>query len=448
MRQRLKTFHQFVENLFPSEIAIISKNHSFKDVELIQLIDDLSKKSALGNDISFNASLDPRKYSKFIAKAKSLLLKFDVDEHFIRINRIHSSIITDIIPPDQERQIYREMDRFSVSDFHSLRFYEMIQSYEHHLLMRNRRADLVRVHQFIEKHKASIQEELERTRCLRKITISISNESFQSEENLNWLQEILYNNEVSQGTRYSAWLAYNMHYINKKSGENLVEPMKYLEGRIADGMFYSRRILSNFYANKLLIFRYIDNLEEANKAGKLSLKYETVDHLYYLNNYCSTLIQTNQGKTALAMLKKNENHFYTTRSASRKLIYLAHRMRCEKDRKEYPTLLGMCRDLIDTLKSKLFNHTWHYFFRQYLLILFRTEQYHRILRINRKYKLTSREESIHQDPYIKSIISTSAYLTLGLSEENYLKDLESWKSNHHKPSFKAHLLEISLFYSR
>jgi hypothetical protein len=157
MRKRLKVFQSFVDSLFPSEIELLNSNHQFKDPEIISLISDLRRKEKNKEPSEFNTSLDPRKYSKVISKSKSLLDKFDVDKYFDWINRMHSCIITDHISPEDERLILKEIEGFSISGFHSLSFYDMIQSYENHLLMRDRKKDLKDVEVFLENYSEPIE---------------------------------------------------------------------------------------------------------------------------------------------------------------------------------------------------------------------------------------------------------------------------------------------------
>jgi hypothetical protein len=445
MRKRLKVFQSFVDSLFPSEIELLNSNHQFKDPEIISLISDLRRKEKNKEPSEFNTSLDPRKYSKVISKSKSLLDKFDVDKYFDWINRMHSCIITDHISPEDERLILKEIEGFSISGFHSLSFYDMIQSYENHLLMRDRKKDLKDVEVFLENYSEPIEIEKKRADRLKQITKMISNNSIGLQmSDLDWLRKLLKDDQASQKNRYYAWLAFNMHFINNKAGNELLKPLTYVESLIESGKFYSRRILSNFYANKLLIFRYLNRWEEACEAGGLSLKYETIDHLYYINNYCSTLIHLDQHERAAELLRSNEMHFNNTRNIAQKVIYLAHLIRCELQTQVRPSTVRMCRELTENLRIKVFEYQWHYFFRFYLLFLYKSEQSGAVIRLNKRLQLESRETAEKYLPYIASIVQTTLFLTLGISQELYNRRRDEWEQKSEDLNFRNHLLEIGV----
>ena len=67
-----------------------------------------------------------------------------------------------------------------------------------------------------------------------------------------------------------------------------------LDGLLRQGMFYSRRILFNYYANSVLLHFKFDALQQAEEFSYLSIKQKNADHLHYLNNHSAILLR--QGK--------------------------------------------------------------------------------------------------------------------------------------------------------
>jgi len=59
-------------------------------------------------------------------------------------------------------------------------------------------------------------------------------------------------------------------------------------------LFYSKRLLANYYANRAMMHSKLNELTQAEKYGYLSIRNKNSDYLFYLINLCGVLLK--QGK--------------------------------------------------------------------------------------------------------------------------------------------------------
>lgn len=433
MKSKLKKFTTFSDRLFPSEVAFVAANNDFQDPEYFELLERIGQRVNGSSElVEFDPDTDPRKYSRLMQAMERKLESIDVDAYYAWISRINYLINTDAIPTEEQARILRETDAYSPGWFHAGSFYRAVATYEAYLLIRYRERDLQVIQDFLAKYASSHEENERILSEVKGITERIVKMDNGKDDSLNAddLERLLtYFSDVrlSKKTRYHAWLAYHMHHLNTRQFEPMVEPLQELEAQIFKGEFYSRRILANFYANKLLLLSHLGKYEDAAYCGAQSIKHQTEDYLYYINNYCSVLMHLGRYDEAAAHMKSNLVLYRETRDKSRKLIFASNYCRCLNALNQHRQSIRLATKELEELKQQVFKFRWHYFFRMYLGALQANGQNELLLRLARKYKLDEREQKSGKPPYLQVLVLSAAYQELRISDKAYRDALENLK---------------------
>ncbi|HKL02742.1 MAG TPA: hypothetical protein VJ911_03670 [Cryomorphaceae bacterium] len=429
---KLKKFKAFADSLFPSEVAYVESNNDFQDPELVSILRSL--KTHVTRDPSrvvFDPSIDPRKYSRMIGNFENKLQKIDVDYYYGWISIINHEITTDAISPRQQTRIIKEMEAFEPDWFHMGSFYRLVKHYEGYLLMRYREKDYHTVTEFLEKYREKYNENettAARIRELSRVIVFGDAQKVATEE-LNWLREVFETVSISKKTRYSAFLAYLMFHINTRVFEKLPALVQQLEEAIYHGDFYSRRILANFYANKLLVLNYAGKYEEAAFCGFQSIKHHTEDYLYYLNNYSSVLMHLNRFEDAIVNMKASLALYRETRDRNRRLIFISNYSRCLNQVKNYRKSVRLCGQFLDEMDQQIISLRWHYFFRMYFTALFQLDSCEQIIRLERKYRLVDREKKAGFQPYLSIFRLGAGFREVKYTTREFKDQLSRLKSD-------------------
>ena len=430
MKKPSKRFDLFAESVFPTEVEHVTNNNEITDPELISIIDTLhSFVNFPERKVKFDENIDPRKYSRIIKYFESKLHKIDVDAYYAWITNIDYQITTDAIPPEEQQRILREIDEFEPAWFHAASFYRTMQNYKRYLLIRFREKDYTTVRRFLERYTDYYTENEEIERKIDDLTSKFviqdnTDSKGVKQKDIDWLLMIFYDSAISKKNRYQALVAYNLHHITTRQISLMLKPMAALEERLLKGEFYSRRILSNFYANKLLLRNFEGEYEDATYCGLQSIKQYTEDYLYYLNNYCSVLMNLNRFDEVLQRSRDAIIFYKTSQDNSRKVIFMANYCRCLNNYLDYKKSIRQANRLIDELGSSIFQYKWHYFFRIYFSALMQANRSDELLRLEKKYKLTDRERNFEFAPYLQLYTLAAGFLEMKLSHDEIHKELD------------------------
>jgi len=80
-------------------------------------------------------------------------------------------------------------------------------------------------------------------------------------------------------------------YFNYKEYEKATSIFDQVDKYFQEGLMYSRRILFNYYANRVILHSNLEDLEKAEYYAYLSVKQENSDKLFYLNNLIAILLK-------------------------------------------------------------------------------------------------------------------------------------------------------------
>lgn len=447
MKTQLRKFDSFAASLFPTEVEHVRNNNEISDPELISILDKLH---ILVNfpekHTGFDLKVDPRKYSRIIKYFDTKLQKIDVDAYYAWITKIDFQITTDAIPPKEQQRILQEVDSFEPGWFHGAPFYRTMQNYKRYLLIRFREKDYVIIKNFLDKYSGYYIDNEKIEGKISDLTAKFVlpeklNPDKANVKDTDWLIQTFRDEKISKKNRYQALVAYNLYHISTRQILPILQPMAELEKNLLKGDFYSRRILSNYYANKLLLRNFEGKYERAAFCGLQSIKQYTEDYLYYLNNYCSVLMNLNRFDEVLQRSKEAMKHYKTSQDSARKVIFITNYCRCLNNYLDYKTSIRQGKRLLDELGSTVFQFKWHYFFRVYFSALMQVHRHDLLMRLERKYKLTERERNSKFAPYLQLYTLGANYLEMKISQTQFQTVLEDIRK-FLKPDQKADVHQL------
>jgi hypothetical protein len=192
---------------------------------------------------------------------------------------------------------------------------------------------------------------------------------------------------------------------------------------------YSRRILSNYYASRVLLHSKQDEFDEAEFYGYLSIRQNNNDALMYLNNLVAILLRNNKPKEAFFLLEKHEDLYKETHNYHQKIGYCSYQIRVLSELQENKLAESAAKSFLKKYKSEVLNHRWHHFFTSYINVLIILEKYDDVLKLASKFNLIEKErERQKQNNYVPNIfwsISLSRYMEGLINSNRLLEDIKA-----------------------
>ena len=293
MKVKLKKFSAFAQEILPHEADYLMSVHQFED---LQKLDILQRIQANAHDqrhnVPFNQAIDKRKYSSLMQWAQKKLQDIDVDKYFEWINEMDRKVITDAISAAEERNLLRKIKNYEHPIHNFMKLFEVAINFRHFLLIRMRYSEYKVVNQFIEDYQAEYDRSKAVNKKLHEATVMLIdhfNESGDYQEWEEWLLTCFADNQLDGFNRYMAVVRLTFLYFNSREFEKLRDVYDRLDKLLSSGKFYTRRILYNYYANRLMLHSKFDVLQQAEEYGYLSIRQRNSDHVQYLSNF-STLL--------------------------------------------------------------------------------------------------------------------------------------------------------------
>jgi hypothetical protein len=356
----------------------------------------------------FDTSVDKRTYSYIKTWIINSLKKIDVDVFFEWLIVMDKKVLTDIISPSDEAEILSYMKIIKPAHYYFIRFFELLQYYRDYLLVRNRNKYNALIASYLDKYEANYLKSVEINKKLHFITDSIvkrdtDNADIQEIENL--LQQIYFDELLDGYTRYRAIVRLTIFFYNYRQFDKQLIAYRHLDEIFKTPLFYSKRLLANYYANRAMMHSKLNELVMAEKYGYLSIQNKNSDYLFYLLNLCSVLVK--QGKKtevyklmqeSLPMLKNTNNTYY-------KIGFVSFYIKTLLVNQQYKKAVDYADNYFDAYKKDIFAHRWHLFFCSYLQALMLSEKYAQILSLCRRYNLIIKEnQRINRADYMPVIL--------------------------------------------
>lgn len=432
MKNKLSKFTDFANSLYPHEtdyLLSIQRFDTSDNLKILNLINYNCKNPSI--IIPYDATLDKRKYNYIKNWLEKNLAEADVDLFYEWLIGIEKSVMTDAIAPDEEKEILSKAKTIDQSHYYFLRFYELMQKYRDFLLIRMRTQYYLPVSDYLQKHEDFYKNSHEINTQLNDATVDIIKQHEESNSPTEQWEELLtstfYNSDIDGYTRYRAVVRLTFLFYNYRNFEKLREIYKNLDKMLKTRLFYSKRILANYYANRAMMHSKLNELEEAEKYGYLSIRQKNSDYLFYLLNLCGVLLRSGKSQEAYRLMTESIPELKNTASFYYKIGFVAFYIRTLLAVDKQEKAVSYAETFLEAYKSEIFKHRWHLFFSAYIQALYKCEKYPRILNVVRRNNLVNREKQFINEakylPIITWLSLTASYMEGALTKEKLIDNI-------------------------
>lgn len=432
MKSKLKIFNDFAEGILPHEAYYLSSDSKIRDDEKEWILKKTCENAWSLIDLrQFDESIDKRKYTYIKNWINKKLKNADVDEHLKYLSIIENEILTDSIGPSSEKILLSKIASYKHTSFYFQKFYELVREYQDFLLIRFRYKDCKTTEDFLEKNRAFYLQAIDVKDQLFFATQDLTKQYTSGSLDTKHWEEKLYsflNNEKLDGlNRYNAFIRLVFLYFNYKEYDKAERVFDQIDNYFKEGQMYSRRILFNYYANRVILHSNLNDLDQAEYYAHLSLKQENSDKLFYLNNLIAILLKKEKNKEALELMRSNYDLFKKSYNHHQKLGFATHYIRTLVRNERLNIAESFAKNFLNENKDNVFEHRWRHFFSNYLMLLISKEKYREVLKTTKKHDLLEREAEVmdRQDyiPKIHFYNSIANYMLGNSSEEKFRAEL-------------------------
>jgi len=417
MRPKLSIFTDFANTLFPHELEYLMAVQNFSkplNLKILKLI-YFNNTSSGKQRKPFDESIDKRTYSYLKNWITETLLKIDVDYFFDWLIKTEKKILTDVIVPSDEAVILSNINKMHPTNYNYIRFYELLQYYRDYLMVRNRTKYNKVVTDFLEVHHEQYYKLKNLNIKLDDVTARIVKRiEFYPEEKENiekFLSEIFFDETLDGYTRYRAVVRLTIHYYNNREFDKQAVVYQHLDNFFKTPIFYSKRILSNYYANRTMMHSKLNELEEAEKYGYLSIQNKNSDYLFYLINLCGVLLKQEKNSEALELMRKSIPELKKTNNNYYKIGFASFYIRTFIANKQIEEAVYYATQYFTTYRKEIFEHRWHLYCTTYLFALINAEKYNKVVSVCKRYNFLLKEKQRIDLPDYLPIIENYYYLS-------------------------------------
>lgn len=438
MKTKLKIFTDFAEGILPHEASYLISENKIRDKEKELILKKVCKYDGQGLvPENFDEEIDKRKYAYIKKWITKKLEKADVDAHLQYLSYVERQIFTDSISPQEEQDLLNQMFSYNRTSFYFQKFYELIKEFQDYLLIRFRYQDCQLTHKFLgenKKHYLRSQDVMEQLFFATKdLTQQYTNGSLNTKHWEEKLLSFLYSEKLDGRNRYNAFVRLVFLYFNYKEYDKAQKIFDQVDIYFKEGQMYSRRILFNYYANRVILHSNLDDLDKAEYYAYLSVKQENSDRLFYLNNLIAILLKKDKNKVALGLMTENYDLFKKSHNHHQKLGFATQYIRTLIRNKRLKIAESFAENFLYNNKQNVFEHRWRHFFSNYLLLLTTVEKHDEVLKTTKKYNLLEREaEVMNREDYIPKIhwyYHLANYMAGNYSEEKLKRELLKTAAN-------------------
>jgi hypothetical protein len=136
----------------------------------------------------------------------------------------------------------------------------------------------------------------------------------------------------------------------------------------------------------------LNELDEAEKYGYLSIRKRNSDYLFYLVNLCGVLLRKPKNKEALSLMTNSMVELKNTVSLYYKIGFVSFYIKTLDANNLHDKAVSYATTFFEGYKSDIFKFRWHLFFSSFLQVLIRSEKYAKAISYSRRYKLVAKEK--------------------------------------------------------
>ncbi len=451
MRPKLHTFQAFADTLLPLEIDYLLGIQRFEDPERIAILHQLAEHTR--RPVAFSENIDKRKYSHVKKWVQEHLDAADVDRQFAWLSRMETAVYTDSIDAAGEKQLLKCFEQAGPDWFHFQKLYLLARSTRHYLLIRMRTESVQVVEHFLEKNREAfvraeaVSEELYRlTKCLSDPNAAPGESTWSA-----WLEQAFYDETLDGHNRILAFVRLIFFAYSRRRYALLPDKLDYMERAFVAGRLYSRRILTNYYSQRLLYHAQKQEFEPAAAYGYLSLRNANADRLYYANNLAGVLLRLHRGEDALRVLRSVALEAKRSTAFHNKIGHAAYLIAAFNQLGKYQQAETHAEVLLKAYRKEMLDHRRHLFFASYWEALLCGRKAARLLQSNHTAQVLERDSTRSASP---NYLPTLPWLwTLAAYQEGKLGRTESAEAvraflgrfaGQSLPAAMQHLQELTL----
>ena len=386
MRTKLLAFTQYANTLLPHETTYLLSVQQFQDQERLAILQQVDFNCKHIDQFTiYGEHINKRKYSHVKTWIEERLARIDVDRHFTWMSEVEQRIVTDTVLPEQEKKLLKEVRRYRHPGYFFVKFYELIRTYHHFLLVRMRYDDEKMVARFLETYAEPYQYSLAVSAKIHSATKDIVEQYRQNNQESKqweqWLTEVFYDENLDGHNRYQALVRLSFIGFNYRRYDFLLEHFEYIDQNFAKGINYSKRLLANYYHNRLILHSNFKELDKAAYYGKLSIRAKNHDYLHYVNNLVAILLRQQQPQQALQTIREASKEAKVTQNVHSKVSYVAFYIECLNKNAQYKSGENYASTFLKAYKKEILQYRWHLFFSAYLEALLQQGKYRKMLRV-------------------------------------------------------------------
>jgi len=399
MRLKLVTFSDFANHLYPHEADYLLNIQKFNKGANRQILNVLHHNCHHPQKRKeYDQNIDKRSYSYVKTWIIQALEKADVDKFYEWLAYTEKQVMIDAIAPEEEKEILNYIKTINPSQYFFLRFYELVQYFRDYLLIRVRNQFYKPTNDFLKKYESAYHRSLAINNQLNQAAEEIirHHESLDAEpiHFSEFLQTTFDDSTLDGYTRYRAAVRLTFLYYNYREFENLRSVYIELDSLFKTDLFYSKRILANYYSNRAMMHSKLNELELAEKFGYLSIRQKNSDYLFYLANLCGVLLRSGKYNEALKLMNSSIPELKKTNSFYNKIGFVSFYTRTLVYNKMSKNAVSYASTFLDAYKKEIFETRWHLFFSAYLQALLNAEKYSRLLSVAKRYNLLVHEKKM------------------------------------------------------
>ena len=430
---KLKKFIEFSESMLPNEAKYLLKIAQIKDSEKKEILTLLVENSLAEKPVKeFSVLIDKRKYSYIKNWAETRLARIDVDVTLSWLIDLKKKILTDAISSEDEKLFLKHIINYKKVDFNFKNLYELAKEYKSYLLVRMRYKDHAILADFINNFKNHYNKAKEIDEKLYEATTEITNQySLNTNETKfweKWLFKVFKTKDIDGRNRYQAFILLAFMYTNYNKTEKLRTIFDLIDIYFSEGELYSKRLLCNYYASRVLLHSKQNELEKAMYFANLSIKQQNNDTLMYLNNFAAILLKKQKITDAFNLLETHEKLFKDSHNYHQKIGFISYQIRVFGEIGKTKLAEIKASSFLSKHKKVIFEQRWHHFFTSYINVLITEEKYTEILKLANKYSLVAKEKDRKKKqnyvPNISWSISLSKYMEGLINSKKLLEELK------------------------
>ncbi|WP_458628069.1 hypothetical protein [Winogradskyella sp. PC D3.3] len=434
MKTKLKKFTEFSKTILPNEAKYLESRYQFTDDEKLEIIKRLIANALSKNKrIDFDANINKRKYSYIKDWVEKKLRSIDVDATIAWIMSLKEKILTDAISAHEEKAFLHYISAYKSIEFNFQNLYDLAKEYKSYLLVRMRYKDHKIVADFLEAYLDSYTQAKATKDKLYDATTEITNQytlnNNETKHLEKWLLHVFKSEDIDGKNRYQAFVLLAFMYTNYNENDKLKAIFDQIDYYFSQGEMYSRRLLSNYYASRVLLHSKQDEFEEAEFYGYLSIRQNNNDTLMYVNNLVAILLRNNTPEKAFSLLEKHHTLYKETHNYHQKIGYCSYQIRVLSELHKNKLAEATARTFLRQYKTEVLNHRWHHFFTSYFNVLIIQEKYEDVLKLSSKFNLIEKEtERQKQSNYVPNIswsISLSRYMEGKINSSRLLEEIKA-----------------------